>query len=165
MIWPNRVINVMIHSETVNMWHNIVVMSLIWLMSSLGLWYSPDSTMYAVQKSTKLCDCLPINTLRLRQNGSHFADDIFKCIFLNQNAWISLKISLKFAPKVRINNIPALVQIMAWHRLGDKPLSEPMMVSLLTHICVTWPQWVKTSYYGWSFVSELDPSIAKHVSM
>ena len=42
-----------------------------------------------------------------------------------------------------INNIPALVQIMAWRRPDDKPLSEPMMVSLLTHICVTRPQWVK----------------------
>ena len=83
-----------------------------------------------------------MNTLRPRQNGRHFADDIFKCIFLNENAWISLKISLKFVPKVRINYIPALVQIMAWHRPGDKPLSEPMMVSLLTHICVTRPQWV-----------------------
>ena len=40
------------------------------------------------------------------------------------------------------NNITALVQIMAWRRLGDKPLSEPMMVNLLTHICVTRPQWV-----------------------
>ena len=83
-----------------------------------------------------------INTLRPRQNGRHFPDDIFKSIFLNENARISFKISLKFVPKVRINNIPALVQIMAWRRPGDKPLSEPMMVSLLTHICVTWPQWV-----------------------
>ena len=82
------------------------------------------------------------NTLRPRQNRRHFADDIFKCIFLNENAWISLKSSLKFVPKVRINNIPSLVQIMAWRRPGDKPLSEPMMVSLLTHICVTRPQWV-----------------------
>ena len=32
---------------------------------------------------------------------------------------------------------------MAWRRSGDKPLSEPMMDSLLTHICVTRPQWVK----------------------
>ena len=32
---------------------------------------------------------------------------------------------------------------MAWRRPGDKPLSEPMMVSLLTHICVTRPQRVK----------------------
>ena len=83
-----------------------------------------------------------VNTLRPRQNGRHFADDIFKCIFLNENAGILLKISLKFVPKVRINNIPALVQIMAWRRPGDKPLSEPMMINLLTHICVTRPQWV-----------------------
>ena len=39
------------------------------------------------------------------------------------------------------NNIPALVQIMTWCRSGDKPLSEPMMINLLTHICVTRPQW------------------------
>ena len=76
-------------------------------------------------------------------NRRNFADDIFKSIFLKENARISLKISLKFVPEVRINNIPALVQIMAWGRPGDKPLSEPMMVSLLTHICVTRPQWVK----------------------
>ena len=30
---------------------------------------------------------------------------------------------------------------MAWRRPGDKPLSEPMMVFLLTHICVTQLQW------------------------
>ena len=93
--------------------------------------------------------CLHINTLRPRQNGRHFADNIFKCIFLNENAWISLKISLKFVPKVQINNIPALVQIMAWRRSGDKPLSEPMNVSLLTHICVTRPQWVKVWWLIW----------------
>ena len=85
-----------------------------------------------------------INTLRPRQNGRHLADDILKCVFFNENAWIWLKISLKFVPMVRINNIPALVQLMAWRRSGDKPLSEPMMVSLLTHICVTRPQWVNT---------------------
>ena len=43
---------------------------------------------------------LDINTLRLRQNGHHVSDDIFKCIFLNGNVWISLKIWLKFVPKV-----------------------------------------------------------------
>ena len=84
-----------------------------------------------------------VNTLRPRQNGRHFTDDTFKCIFLNENVWISLKISLKFVPKGPINNIPSLVQIMAWRRPGDKPLSEPMLVSLLTHKCVTRPQWAK----------------------
>ena len=88
---------------------------------------------------------LGINSLRPRQNGCHFADDIFKCIFLNENIWILIKISLKFVPKGPINNIPALVHIMAWRRPGDKPLFEPMMVWLLTHICVTRPQWVKES--------------------
>ena len=81
-----------------------------------------------------------VNSLRQRVNRRPFADDIFKCIFLNENEWILPRISLKFVPKVRINNIPALVQIMAWHWPGDKPLAEPMMVSLLTHICVTRPQ-------------------------
>ena len=83
------------------------------------------------------------NTLRPRQNGRHFADDIFKRIFLNEYVWIPIKISMKFVPKGPINNIPALVQIVAWRRPGDKPLSEPMMVILTTHICVTRPQWVK----------------------
>ena len=83
------------------------------------------------------------NTLKLRQHGSHFPGDIFKCIFLDENVWISLRISLKFVPKVWINNIPALVQIMPWRQPGDQPLSEPMTVSLLMHICVTRFQWDK----------------------
>ena len=83
-----------------------------------------------------------LNTLRPRRNEQHFADDIFKLIFFNENVWISIKISLKFVPKGPINNIPALVQIMAWRRPGNKPLSEPMMVRSTTHICVTGPQWI-----------------------
>ena len=71
-----------------------------------------------------------------------FPDDILKWIFLNENVWILIEISLKFVPRGPIYNIPALVQIMAWHWPGDKPLSEPMMVSLLTHICITRPQWL-----------------------
>ena len=38
------------------------------------------------------------NTLRQRQNGPHFPDDIVKCIFLNENVWIPIKISLKLVP-------------------------------------------------------------------
>ena len=62
--------------------------------------------------------------------------------FKNEN----VRISLKFVSKVRINNIPALVHIMAWRRAGEKPLFAPMMVSLLTRICVARPQWVKCAY-------------------
>ena len=88
------------------------------------------------------------NTLRPRQNGRHFADDIFKWILLNENVWILIKISLTFVPKVSMNDIPTLVQVMAWRRPGDKPLSEAMTASLLTHICVTRPQWVKEFHAG-----------------
>ena len=87
-----------------------------------------------------------LNSLRPRRNRRYNADDIFKWIFLNENVWIPIKISLKFVPKGPSNNIPALVQIMAWRRSGDKPSSEPMMVSLLTHICVTRPQWVNETW-------------------
>ena len=62
--------------------------------------------------------------------------------------WILFRITLKFVPKVRINSILALSQIMAWRRPGDKPLSEPMMICLLTHICVTRPQWVSKLVHG-----------------
>ena len=56
---------------------------------------------------------------------------------------------MKFISNGPINNTPALIEIMAWRWPGDKPLSEPMMVSLLTHICVTRPQWVKVMVLWW----------------
>ena len=85
-----------------------------------------------------------VNSLRLRQNGRHFPDNTFKRIFLNENVRISIKISVIFVPKGPINNCPSLVQMMAWRRPGDKPLSEPMMVRLLMHMCITRPQWVNS---------------------
>ena len=59
------------------------------------------------------------------QNGRHLADYIFQCIFLNVCSW------------GHIHNIPASVQVMAWCRSGDNPLSEPVMVRLPMHLCVT----------------------------
>ena len=53
--------------------------------------------------------------------------DIFRCIFLNENIWITIKTPLNFVPKGSVNNIPSLVQIMAWRRKGDKLLAEPML--------------------------------------
>ena len=70
-----------------------------------------------------------------------------RCIFLNENVWILIKISPKFVPDGPINNITALIQIMARRRWGEKPLSEPMMVSLPMHICDTRPQWVKSDFW------------------
>ena len=49
------------------------------------------------------------------------------------------------------NNIPALVHIIAWHWPGDKPLFEPMMISLRKHICITQPQWVEESFITLNF--------------
>ena len=72
-----------------------------------------------------------LSILRLRLNGCHFPDDIFKCIFVHKNVWISIGISPKFVPYVPNDNKPSLVQKMAWCWPGDKSLSEPMMVSLL----------------------------------
>ena len=64
------------------------------------------------------------------------ADDIFKCIFLNENVWISIKISLKLVFKGSINNIPALVQM-----LGQRQ-AIIWTNDLLTQIGITRPQWV-----------------------
>ena len=84
--------------------------------------------------------------------------------FFNENVWTPIKISLKFVPKGPINNIPALVQIMAWRRPGNKPLSEPMMVRLPTHICVTRPQWVKIKVVNTiaTFIAQSD-SLGKNI--
>ena len=62
------------------------------------------------------------------QNGHRLADDICKRIILYEKLLIEIliEISLKFVPKGPIDNNPTLVQIMAWRRIGDKPLSEPM---------------------------------------
>ena len=81
--------------------------------------------------------------LPLDKMAAILADDNFKCIFFNENDGILIQILLKFVPKSSIDNKPSLVQVMAWRRPGDKPLSEPMMVRLPTHICITRPQWGK----------------------
>ena len=93
-------------------------------------------------------DVTTINFSQLTHRGQDKMTAIFQttfsnCIFLNENVWISIKISLKFVPNGPINIIPALFQIMACCWPGDKPLSEQLMVILSTYICVTQPQWVK----------------------
>ena len=61
------------------------------------------------------------------QNGPHSTDDDLRYNFVDEKFCILTKISQKFVPKCPIDNSPALVQIMACHRIGDKPLSEPML--------------------------------------
>ena len=87
---------------------------------------------------------LPVNGWHLTHWGRDKIAAIFQSTVSNGFSWMKMyEFRLKFVPKGPINNIPALVQIMAWRRPGAKPLSEPMMVRLLTHIWVTRPQWVK----------------------
>ena len=94
-----------------------------------------------------------INTLRLRQNRRHFADDIFKCILLNENVWIPNKISLKFVPKGRINNIPSLVQIMAWRRPSLNELTLiPACMNNYIHYNV-WDEMLWSA--GWNYFTIL----------
>ena len=59
------------------------------------------------------------------------ADDIFNCIFLNENDRILIQISLKYVPKIPIDNKLALVQVMAWRQAGDKPLPKPMITQFI----------------------------------
>ena len=61
------------------------------------------------------------------QNGRQITDDILKCVFMNEKLYILIQISLKFFGKGQIDNESALVQVMAWHWTGDKPLTEPML--------------------------------------
>ena len=72
----------------------------------------------------------------------------FQMHFLEWKVWVSLKISPKFVLflRVQLTIFQHFFQIMAWRRPGDKPLSDTMMVSLMTHICVTRPQWVNKPF-------------------
>ena len=51
----------------------------------------------------------PFNSFPPEQSGPNFADNIFKCSFLNEKAWILIQILLKFVPKGLIDNNQALV--------------------------------------------------------
>ena len=81
--------------------------------------------------SLSLClNMWAINSSPHGQNGRHFADNIFKCIFLNEKFCTWIQISLKFVFKVPIDNKSALVQVMAWGWIGSKPLSEPVIADM-----------------------------------
>ena len=90
----------------------------------IGIKWTPVSTMYEQCMNNPLWTPNTFtNILRPRQSGRHFADAIFKCLLLNEDLWIQIKISPKFVSKIPKNNIPAFVQMMAWRRPGDNPSS------------------------------------------
>ena len=110
-------------------WASFVLM-LACFLYQYGRHFPDDILVWSHFLTLEVCLCIQchrtirssyfFNTLRPRQNCRHFSDDIFTYIFLNENVWILIKISLKFVRKGPVNNIPALVQIMAWCRPGDK---------------------------------------------
>ena len=111
------------------------------------------------------CRCLPcyndcwslLNTLRLRQNGRHLPNDIFKCIFLNGNVYISIVISLKFVSKDPINNIQSLVQIMALAPRfeGHRGHQHIQLISIFVSISLERKCWyIRLSLISW-FTSTL----------
>ena len=73
----------------------------------------------------------------------HFADNIFLCIFLSAKFRIWIQISLKLVRSGAIDNKPALFQVMAWRRAGDKPLSEPMLTLFTDAYMRHQGRWVK----------------------
>ena len=80
----------------------------------------------------------PFNTLRSRQNDRHFADDICKCIFINEKVWIAIEILLKFVPNSSIYNKSSKVQVMAWCHVSPKPMvTQSTHGGRVTHICVS----------------------------
>ena len=95
-----------------------------------------------------------VNTLRPGQDGRHFGRQHFRLHFLEWNFFNFTQNFTEICYLDLIDNMSALVQIMAWPRTGDKPLSEAMLlccvdayVSLslnklthwgwVTHICVS----------------------------
>ena len=99
--------------------------AIIWISDGLDYW--------CIYASLSL-NGLTWERLRLRQHSWHFADNTFKCIFLYDNHYILITISLKFVPEGPIDNKSWLVQVMAWCQTGTKPLPEPMM----TQTCIDW---------------------------
>ena len=90
-----------------------------------------------MSRSKFMCFVTMFYVLKPKQNGYHFVEDSLKYNFLKEDARISITILLKFVLKAQMNDIPALVHLMAWHLPGDKPLSDTRRARLLTYICVT----------------------------
>ena len=100
-----------------------------WRLHSWQMSHHDESIWYHVAQQW-------LNTLRSEQNGRHWADDIFNCIFLNENVGVMIQIWLKFVPGCPIDNKSALVQVMAWCLTGTKPLPELMLTKLHDAICM-----------------------------
>ena len=103
----------------------------IWWRHHADVFLCPIERAWQEQRSLRVAHlptpleshCLS-NSSPPEQNGCHFADDVFKCIFLNEKFCILFRISPKFVPEGAIDNKPALVQVMVRRRASNKPLPE-----------------------------------------
>ena len=103
----------------------------------------------------------------LDKMAANLADDIFKCIFLIENDRISIKISLKFVPRSPIDNKPALFQVMALRRIGDKPLPDQWLPGSPTHMCGTRGRWINSVWlytYAWNGMGDKNDNMIKLLS-
>ena len=85
------------------------------------------------------------NTSPPRHNGRQFANDTWKCIFISENVYDLIQISLTFVSKCPFDNMTALVHLMAWHRTQQvtSHWTKQCLPSSLTHICDTRGWWDK----------------------
>ena len=112
-----------------------------------GCKYAYSSMSYIFLKGNFRTNSFSCEMCLLTHWGRDKMAAISQMAFSNTFSWKKkYKFRLRF-PQGTINNIPALVQIMAWRLPGDKLLSEPMMVRLPTHICITRAQWLNVSIW------------------
>ena len=123
-------------------------------VSKRGHW-----SVFCVMRIRLLSIC-PLTHLPLDEMAAIVADDLFKCIFFNENDRIPIQMSLKFVPRSPIDNNPASVQAVAWRRTSEKPLPGPMLAQFpdaymrhwweisLKYIKpeITWPTRLKVAY-------------------
>ena len=113
-------------------WEQLCVIFIDHVMISLSSLHRVEISKHTINLKLRIndytitlqCNIKIFNPSFPGQNGRHFADDIFRYIFVNEHFCILIKISMKFVHKGPIDNNPA--KIMAWRRICDKPLSEPM---------------------------------------
>ena len=119
------------HKKMTGLYNAVDIPDIQHLFTGMVLWCVHRHDNYSPLGPTWTLMVAISNILRPRQHVCRFTDNIFKCIFFNENCCILIKMSLKFVPKDSVNKTPALVQIMAWRRTGDKPLSKPMLVCFI----------------------------------
>ena len=145
----------------INLWMNKYKWEVQYLFKRIKLWLvrrrrKSENQVFSLESvPNALVQICLINSLKPRRSRRHFADGIFKRIFLKENVRNSIKISLNFVPQSPIDNIEYIY---------NKPLSEAMMVSLLTHICVARPQWVKPQVGRGIYLTHT-PLVVPHASM